>query len=86
MKYAIALIAGITSAAGAAGITALALAILNLYLTGHGITWQNEVYTWHFVSMSFLDSILIAVLAVTFPGVTILVVKLWKREVRNPAE
>jgi TRAP-type C4-dicarboxylate transport system permease small subunit len=49
------LISGILAGIGAAFISTVALAIINLYLTGHNITWQENTINFSFISMSFLD-------------------------------
>lgn len=82
MKYAVALVAGLLSSAGMAVLGAVFLGIAELYLTGHGVTWQNRVYNWHFISMSFLDAVLVLACGITLVLVSILVLKLsnWPSE------
>lgn len=51
------------------------MALVNLYLTGHGITWQNKAFNWHLISMSFLDLVLLLAVGATLVGVPILVLR-----------
>lgn len=67
--------AGIVSAIGTAFAAAVILGILNIYLAEHGIKWPSEEFNWHFISMSFLDMILVTVTLLVSVLVFILVVK-----------
>jgi hypothetical protein len=50
---------GIAAGIAAAFPVAIALGILNLYLTGHGVRWPERSITYGFVSLSFLDLVLL---------------------------
>ncbi len=57
------IVSGILAGVGAAFVSAVVLAVINLYLTGHNITWQERTVNIWFISLSFLD---FTMLAVTF--------------------
>ena len=54
----------------AALLSAFASAILilltNLYLSGKGITWQNNQFDLGFISMTYLDAVLLVVVTLVF--------------------
>ena len=54
-----ALAVGLAVGIGTAFAMAVVLGILNLYLTGHGIRWQEQSVTYGFASLSFLDLVLL---------------------------
>ncbi len=49
--------AGVTSAF----LTGIVLAFINIYLTGHDIRWQEQNFTLGFISLSFLDGLLLTI-------------------------
>lgn len=83
MKYVYAVLAGMASAILAAFAGAVILGILNLYLTGHNITWPGETVNWHFISLSFLDLLLLTGSSLAFVSVYILVTRKWPKKT-NP--
>ena len=78
MKYIYAFVAGIVSAVIAAFASAVALGIINIYLTGHGIKWPSEQFNWSFISMSLLDLIMVTISVVVLVVVFILVARIQK--------
>jgi TRAP-type C4-dicarboxylate transport system permease small subunit len=53
-------VSGILAGIGAAFLSTVSLAVINLYLTGHNITWQEETMNLWFISMSFLDLVMVS--------------------------
>jgi hypothetical protein len=53
--------AGFGAGFGAAFGAAIPLAVLNLYLSGHGVTWPEKVHAFGFISLSCLDALLLSI-------------------------
>ncbi len=78
MKYIYALLAGIISAVFAAYFSAVIIGVTNIYLMGHNITWPSEGFNWYFISMSFLDFILLGISILVMIAVFIITLKVQK--------
>lgn len=74
-RLALAVVVGVASAAGATLLCAVVLGVLNIYLTGHGIGWQSEPFNYRFISMSFLDLVLVVVVGTVFLVTSVLTFK-----------
>ncbi|MDX1641919.1 MAG: hypothetical protein R3220_09500 [Balneolaceae bacterium] len=81
MKYIYAIAAGLVSVIVAAFSSAIVLGIFNLYLTGHGITWPSEPFTWYFISISLLDCIMLAITFTAMIGAFLIIIKHHNRSV-----
>ncbi len=75
VKFIYALLAGVVGGVVTAFAGAVVLGIVNIYLTGHGIMWPGEEFNWHFISMSLLDLILIAMSFAALVVIFTLVIK-----------
>ncbi len=60
------IILGLLAAAGTGVLSAVVLAIVNIYLSGHGMEWQEKNYNYGFISMSPLDIIFISSVMMVF--------------------
>ena len=60
MKYIMALGWGVIAGVAVGFALAVVLGILNIYLAGHGIHWPSETFEWRFISLSFLDAVLLS--------------------------
>lgn len=81
MKYIYAIAGALISAFVAAFGSAIVLGIFNLYLTGHGIFWPSEELNWLFISMSFLDFIMITVTFTAMIWAYLIIMKYQNRSV-----
>lgn len=53
------IVTGVLAGIGTAFISTVVLAIINIYLTGHNITWQEDTYRVLFFSGTFLDMLML---------------------------